>query len=274
MARDKNIFAKLLISSLLAVCLFGTALYAANATAIGQSFKTTDPNITPGALVSLKQNTPDTVELATQDHADKLVGVVGANPLISLNDSGKSVQIVTNGITVALVSDINGDVKTGDTITASPIAGIGMKATTSSIAIGAAQANLSSVKSTTRIVKDTSGNDQTIHVALLPVQVNVVFYASPTDQVTFLPSFLQNFANGLAGKNVSPVRVLVAGVVLLLSFLSIGVLLYASVKSSIISIGRNPLSEVSVRKSLLQIGAIILGILLLGLIAIYLILTT
>jgi hypothetical protein len=52
------------------------------------------------------------------------------------------------------------------------------------------------------------------------------------------------------------------------------VLLYSAVKSSIISIGRNPLSEKAVQKSIFQIGFTVLGILLLTLITIYLILTT
>jgi len=68
--------------------------------------------------------------------------------------------------------------------------------------------------------------------------------------------------------------VLLAVIVLLLAFISIAVLLYSAVKSSIISIGRNPLSEGAVRKSLLQVGLTIIGILLITLITIYLILIT
>lgn len=262
------------VGMLLCIALFNGHLHAANASAIGQSFKTTDKNIEPGGLVVLQQGAPDSVELATQEHNDKLVGVVGANPLISISDNANAVQVITSGVTVALVSDVNGAVKTGDAITTSPIAGVGMKASDNGVVIGSAQADLSSVKTTTRTIKTTDGHDQTVHVGLIPVQVSVIFYASPTDQQTFLPSFLQDFANTVAGRQVSPVRVMIAGTVMLLSFLSIGVLLYASVKSSIISIGRNPLSEASVRKSLVQIGMIVLGILLLGLSAIYLILTT
>ena len=224
--------------------------------------------------MSLKDNSPNNVEFATQDTTDKIVGVVGENPLISLTDGGRSVQIVTSGVTTALVSNINGDVKTGDKITSSPIAGTGMKTTTSNVIVGTAQADLSSVKTTEHEVTDTNGGKHTIKVGLIPLQVNVMFYAAATDKSSFLPSFLQDFANGVVGREVSPVRVMIAAIIMLLSFLSIGVLLYASVKSSIISIGRNPLSEVSVRKSLFQIGAIVVAILLLALITIYLILST
>lgn len=250
------------------------AISATSAAAIAQGFQTEEQDVKAGALMSLKDDSPNNVELATQDTIDQLVGVVGENPLISLSEGGRSVQVVTSGVTTALVSDINGEVKTGDKITASPIAGTGMKATTSNIVVGSAQADLNSVKTTEHEITDTEGGKHTVKVGLIPVQVNVTFYAAATDKSSFLPSFLQDFANGVAGKEVSPVRVMIAAIIMLLSFLSIAVLLYASVKSSIISIGRNPLSEVSVRKSLFQIGGIVIAILLLALITIYLILST
>ena len=259
---------------LFAIFFSGSLQAAATQTAISQGFQTSETNVVPGALMSLNKDSPDSVELTTQERADKLVGVVGENPLLSLTDGAKSVQVVTSGITPTLVSDINGEVKTGDKITASPIAGVGMKATTSSLIVGSAQADLASIKTSERTVTDTDGTQHTVKVGLIPVQINVTFFAQADDAASFLPSFLQDFANGLAGKEVSPIRVMVASIILLAAFVSIAILMYASVKSSIISIGRNPLSEISVRKSLLQIGAIVVAILLLTLITIYLILST
>lgn len=259
----------------MAVVLCGvSSAFAASTSSIALSFQTSDPNVQTSALVGLKENSPDNVELATQERADKLVGVISATPLISITDNSKSVQVVTSGVTNALVSDMNGDVKTGDKIAVSAIAGVGMKAKTNSVVVGAAQADLASTKTTTRQITDTDGQSHTVRVGVIPVQVSVMFYASPSDQTSFLPSFLQDFANGLAGKNVSPVRVIISSIILVVSFASIIVLLYASVQSSIISIGRNPLSEGSVRKSLFQIGSIVISVLLLALITIYLILTT
>ena len=247
---------------------------AVDASAIGQSFQTNDTSLTAGALVSTKTGSSNTVELANQTRNDKLVGIVSTSPLIELADDTKSVQVVMSGVTTAFVSDINGDVKTGDKITSSPIEGVGMKAITSGLIVGSAQADLNTIKTTDRTVTDVSGVPHTVHVGLIPLQVNVTYYAAPGQNASFLPTFLQDFANGIAGKEVSPVRVVVSTVIILLAFVSIAVLLYASVKSSIISIGRNPLSEVSVRKSMLQIGALVVAILLLALITIYLILTT
>lgn len=262
------------LCALVLFVFFGASLSkAVDAAGIGQSFETSDATAA-GALVSLKEGNKNTVELATQERAEKLIGVVGDKPLLSIGETAKSIQVITSGVTVALVSDINGTVAAGDKITASAIAGVGQKATASSVVVGTAQADLDLSKTAQRDITDTDGTKHTVHVGSVPVQINVMFYAAPNEKSSFLPSFLQDFANGVVGKEVSPVRVLIAAIIMLLSFVSIAVLLYASVKSSIISIGRNPLSEVSVRKSLLQIGAIVVAILLLALITIYLILST
>lgn len=260
------------IASLL---LFFSNTVTANAAAISQDFQTTEANIAVGALVSLKPGAPNGIELASQENAEKLVGVVGNNPLIALTEAQtKSVQVVTNGVTTALVSNVNGEVNVGDAITASPIAGVGMKAAAGSVVIGTAQANLASMTTSERTITDTNGESHTVIIGSMPVQISITFFAGSSNNQSFMPEFLQDFSNVIAGKEVSPVRVLISTVILLLSFVSIAVLLYASVRSSIISIGRNPLSEVSVRKSLFQIGGIIVAILLLSCITIYLILMT
>jgi hypothetical protein len=60
----------------------------------------------------------------------------------------------------------------------------------------------------------------------------------------------------------------------LMLFVIVGILLYSAVRSSIISIGRNPLSEQAVHKSLFEVGLAIVGVLIFTVIVIYLILTT
>jgi hypothetical protein len=242
---------------------------------ISQGFKTKDSTISPAALVSMQQGNTNTVELSTIGGTQRLVGVAGEKPLIELSGtSGESnLQVVTSGLTLALVSDINGQVVNGDKITASPIEGVGMKATVSTMVVGTAQGNLASVQTETRTVTDNKGARQTVHIGLLPVQVSVAYYTVPTQDSAYVPGFLQSLANNVAGRNVSPMRVLVAGLILLLLFISVTVLLYSAVRSSIISIGRNPLSESAVRKSLFEVGLTVTAVLLFSTLVIYLVLT-
>jgi hypothetical protein len=251
-----------------------SSLTVKGASSIAQGFETDDDTVVAGALVSLKKDSPNTIELSTAENVDRLLGVAGNDSLIELSNGTGSVQVVTNGETQTLVSDINGTVKTGDKITASPIAGVGMKALTSTLIIGTAQADLSGVSTESRTIKDKDGKRQTVKIGAIALQVDKVFYEAPQDANSFLPPVLQDFASSIAGHQVSPVRVLIAGLLVLMLFVVVTILLYSAVHSSIISIGRNPLSEQAVHKSLLEVGLTVTGVLVFTIIVIYLILTT
>jgi hypothetical protein len=250
-----------------------SSLSAQGVSSIAQGFQTSDPNMVSGAIVSLKKGTPSAVELSNVTNLDQMIGVTGNKSVIELSSSSSGVQVVTNGVTPTLVSDINGDIKSGDKITASPIEGVGMRATNSTLVIGSALGDLSEVGKNTRTVKDKSGKSVEVHIGAVAVQVDKVFYEAPSDQNTFLPPSLQDFADGLAGHKVSPVRVVVAALLVVFLFAAVTILLYSAVRSSIISIGRNPLSESAVRKSLMQVGLTVTGIFVFTTIVIYLILT-
>lgn len=252
----------------------GVAVAAQGNSSIAQQFQTTDSQITAASLVVTQKDNPSSIKLSSQSQADSLLGVVSKEPLIELSDNTNGVQVVTSGLTMVLVSDINGAVASGDKITASPIKGVGMKATESIMTVGIAQSSLDTSKAETRKIIDTSGKQVEVRIGLVPVLIGVAFYNVKTSQTTsFVPAFLQSLANTVVGRTVSPVRVLTAALILLLLFVSITVLLYSSVRSSIISIGRNPLSEDAVRKSLLQVGLTV-GIILVSAVAlIYVVLT-
>lgn len=258
----------------LVVALLGvSSLSAQGVSSIAQGFETADKNTVSGAIVGLKNGSPNTVELSNVTNLDQMVGVVGNKSVIELSSGTSGVQVVTNGVTPTLVSDINGDVKSGDKITASPLAGVGMRATNSTLVIGSALGDLSSAKKETRTITDKDGKQVEVRIGAVAVQIDKVFYEAPSDQNTFLPPALQDFADGLAGHKVSPVRVVVAALLVVFLFAAVTILLYSAVRSSIISIGRNPLSESAVRKSLMQVGLTVTGIFVFTTIVIYLILT-
>lgn len=263
-----------LSTGLAAVCLIASiSVHAQGNSSIAQGFQTKDTNVVAAALVSVARDDPKSIELSSTDNLARLVGVVSNKSLIDLSDGSDNVRVVRSGLTLALVSDLNGKVLNGDKITASPIEGVGMKATQSGIVAGAAQGELAGVQTEARTITSKTGERQTVHIGLLPVQVSVAFYSAPEKKVSFIPGPLQDLANNVTGKNVSPIRVLVAALIVLLLFVSITVLLYSAVRSSIISIGRNPLSQAAVRKSLLQVGVTVLAVLLFAALFIYLVLT-
>lgn len=260
--------------SILGILVVGTNIPAAGAPAISQNFQASGDNLTAGTLVSLTAGSPNTVEPSTSTRVADIVGVVADSPLIELGEEMGSAQVVTSGVTHALVSNINGDIESGDKITASPITGVGMKVSEPTLIMGTAQASLESVEASTRTITDRDGNEQSVKVGLVPLDVSVTFYAATATQQELVPPFVQDIAETIAGKPVSPVKVIASILVLLLALISVMVLLYSSVRSSIISIGRNPLSEKAVHKSLIEVGIVVIGILLLTSITIYLILVT
>ena len=238
---------------------------------ISQGFNTNEA-LAPGTIVSQKKG-EETVERATLNDSSSLIGVASSQSLVELSSGAKQAQVVTSGTTKALVSDINGEIRAGDKITISPLEGIGMKAMQSGYVIGTAVADFSEADDvTSKQVTDKSGKENTIQIGSIPIQVNVSYFEDIDVNKSILPEFVLTLARSITGKEVSVLRILIALVVLVVGIISIGVLLYSSVRSSIISIGRNPLAASAVNKSLLQVAFLSLGVLLIMLSAVYLIL--
>lgn len=250
---------------------------AAADSAISQSYSTNSTNISQGTLISLAaSNSSFVVPASTSSNIDNLIGVAASKPLIELSEGGKSgVQVVVSGTTSAMVSDINGTVKVGDRIAPSPIEGIGMKATHSSEIVGTAQANLSNVPTLQKTVDGTDGKTVTITVGLVPIGVSVAYYSAVGSQgnsSSYVPSFLQAAANAVTGRQVSPLRVLFGAMALLLGFVSVTVMLYASIRNGVISLGRNPLAEIALRRGLIDVIIAGAGVLVMTILLVFVIL--
>lgn len=243
--------------------------------AISQGYQTASLDMKPGDLVSLDAQKQGYVQLANIDGASSLIGVVESKSLLALRNSADQVQVVTGGTAPALVSDINGAVLIGDRIAVSPIDGIGMKATTNAEVVGIAQESPESAKTVPLSVADKYGNRRTVHIGLIPVQVGVTYYTGTNGQAsTVIPTFLQRLANTIAGHTVSVARILVSILIIVLGFTSAIVILYASVRSSMVSVGRNPLAARAIHKSLLEVVLVAIGILLAMVLGIYAVLGT
>jgi hypothetical protein len=259
----------------LVVLLLSTMTAHAAPAGISQSYNTPSTNIAQGALLSLTSKSGSSVEPATTDNITRLVGVAADKPLVELSKGdSSSVSVVVSGSTKALVTDLNGGVKTGDKITISPISGIGMKASDATEIIGTAQADFSSITTTGQKVAGQNG-DETVHVGLLPIAVNVAYYSASASKgalSSFVPPFMQSLANSLAGKQVSPLRVLIGAIALLLGFITVISMLYASIRSGVTSIGRNPLAERALRKGLVDVVIAAIGLLIVTAVIVYIVL--
>ena len=224
---------------------------------------TASGTIASGSLVSLDQ-TAGTVITTDATNDDRLFGVTvpaGSTSLSLGSSSGNQVQVVTTGSAEVLVSNEDGKIQVGDAISVSSIAGVGEKAPSGKHRIiGTAQANFDATgaDTTSRTIKDGTGASKQVSIGQVPVVIAVADYTTNAGGQDYqLPTWLQNFSNQVAGKSVAPIRIIVAGIILLVTLVSVTVLLYAAVRNSIISIGRNPLSRTPVLRGLLVVMGIV-----------------
>ncbi len=266
---------QLILPTLVALIALVSSSPASASGALSQGFTTDSATLSSGSLAVLQPDQQNKVSPATSDQATQLVGVTANKSLVELGDGTKEIQVVVSGQTSALVSDINGDIKVGDKITASPVSGVGMKATNSTEVVGTAQSNFNSSNATkSSIITDKSGNKKLLHIGRVTVQVNVSYYAVSQDKFSsIVPAFLVSSGSAIAGKDVSPVRILIGFTCLLIGFLVGGVILQAAVRSGIISLGRNPLAQNTLRRGLIDVMIMTTGLLILTIIVFYLILT-
>jgi hypothetical protein len=268
------------IASIIGLLCFSAVAFGASSGAISQSFTADSTNsITSGTILSLTPNTDTIVEPANSlTSATNLEGIAANKPLVELSNNQKNeVEVVVGGTTSTLVSNINGNISIGNRITASPISGVGMKATTTTEVVGTAQASLSSVKTITKTVTDKTGQQIAIKVGLLPVTVDVSYYSampSTNGIAEYVPPFLQNIANSIArGKSVSPLRVLIGTAGVFLGLAIVLIMLYTSIRSSLTATGGNRFAKGVLHKGLVDLLVVSAGILLVAAVSVYAIIT-
>lgn len=243
-------------------------------TTLSQGYYTHD-KLSLGSLVSLDSNASDQVNASTNSNSDSLLGIVidTGNSLLSLtSDKGNQVQVATSGTTDVLVSDINGDILRGDHITASPLKGVGMKATGNTKVIGIAQEDLAKNNPSEQKYKSKDGTEHSVKIGQVPAILNVSYYYKQPDK-TLIPSAIQNIADALAGRTVSTVPILISAAIFIITIVVVVSIIYSMIRSSIISVGRNPMSQTAIYRDLIQLSVLVMVILGVALISIYMVLT-
>ena len=237
----------------------------------------TEETLQRGMLVSLKDGDATRVEPADLENVKRLHGIV-VNPNdapVTLSTETEKTFVATIGRYEGLVSDENGTIKQGDYISVSKVRGIGMKADTkANNVIGKALADFdgkSGVLSTTDL-KDNGGVVQKVNIGRIALDIGIGANPLAKPEQVNLPGFLQKATETIAKKSVSPVRVYLSLVILAAAVAIAGSMLYAGVRSSMISIGRNPLSKQSIMRSLIQVIITSFIVFIIGIFGVYLLL--
>ncbi|MGH7142324.1 MAG: hypothetical protein ACREF5_02535 [Candidatus Saccharimonadales bacterium] len=245
---------------------------------IAQSYNTTE-SIQQNMIVGLNKNkSSDVIPLTFNDINDMLgVSISASEAPVTLSGSSSTAQVyvATSGRYDVLVSNQNGAIAVGNYISISSLNGIGMKAEGSeSTVLGRAAASFSgtgNVDSTATIEK-SGGGTMTVAISIIPVNLSVGNNPSQSSGLGPLPGFLQSAGNTIANKSVSAPRIYISLLVLLVTILLAGSLMYSGVKNSITSIGRNPLAKKVIARGLFQVVITGLIIFIIGLFAVYLLL--
>lgn len=239
-----------------------------------------DTPLDNGTIVQLAGNNPNQVKIGTQANLANMYGVtVDRNQLLVSSTSSNlqnEVFVAVAGTYNVLVSTQGGSIAVGDYVTLSSLNGIAMKASTDQKTVfGRATAAFDGkgVVLGTSTLKDTSGNTtKTVTLGSIPVTIDIKHNPNDITTKVNLPSFLERVGVAIADKEVSPLRMYLSIAISVVSLIAALVMLYAGIRNSVISIGRNPMSKRSIFRALLQVVLTSLLILIIGLFAVYLLL--
>lgn len=246
--------------------------------AVTQGYGTNQP-LQNGMMVKLVDKDTSKVEPLTDATVTKMQGVVVAanDATVTIGNTGNNNQVfvATFGHYDVLVSNQNGPIKVGDYITISALAGIGMKVdTTQPTVLGKATGNFSGsgTVSGTAKLKDSTGKEVTVSLGRIPVDISISH--NPLQQTTTdrLPSILEHASETVAGKPVTPARVYIAIIVLIMSTLAASGILYSGVKGGLIAIGRNPMAKKQIIAGIIRVVLSGLICFVLGVFGVYLLL--
>ncbi|HSX17954.1 MAG TPA: hypothetical protein VLE51_01185 [Candidatus Saccharimonadales bacterium] len=247
--------------------LFGAA-FRAHADTIVRGFKS-DTAIDPGFIVALKIKDSNSVVVNPANNANRLYGVVidpSTAPFTVQLKADQQVFVATSGAYPALVSSQNGTIRAGDYISISNTAGIGVKAASDqAFTLGVA---LEKFDGRNGVLTHTSDGSS---IGRINVQITVGKNPLAKDE-TKLPKPLKSLGDSIAGKSVSVLRVYSALAIFAVTFAVAAILLMGGIRSSIVAIGRNPLSRQSIYKGLARVIAVSILVFIAGLFGIYLLL--
>lgn len=233
-----------------------------------------------GTIVELTGKDSNTVKTATKKQLQNMFGVTIDRNLLPVTLSGKGLKnqvfVAVSGNYEVLVSNEAGAISSGDYVTLSSVDGVAMKAGTKEKTVfGRANASFdgNGVILGTTTLKDKSGNDsKRVQIGMVPVTIDIRSNPNEKSTKTDVPEFLERIGQAIAEKEVSPIRMYLSMAITAVSLVAAIAVLYSGVKSSVISIGRNPMSKKSIFRALLEIILTSLLILIVGLFAVYLLL--
>lgn len=249
---------------------FSTLFIGSQVQAIARGYSTSDESLSPGMVAALSNSGDSEVERADQSSGKRVVGVVTTfdGSSVTLASGSSKVLVESEGDILAYVSDIGGEIKRGDLLAVSSFKGILMKSSGTGAVLGVALEDSSSVaeENVTNYAYKENGASKTTRIFKIKINLNKQS-AATSAQVG--PSALSKIGESITGKQVSDIRVLAALIIFVLVMIAEGGIIYGAVTSAITALGRNPLARKMIRREMTRVIIVAIGVLGIGLGAVY-----
>ena len=218
-----------------------------------------EPEVEEGSVIVIENGK---FSLSTKNYDENIYGVVVVSTAISLADrtldETGSILVVSSGETYVRVSSINGDIKVGDFITTSSVAGIAQFADVSGYVLGIA-------------LEDYSNNDpNAVGRILVQIDIKSAYVANRSQKNLF--QFLKTGALSPIMSPLTSFRYLLSGLVVVASFI-VGFSSFGKISGqSVEAMGRNPLASRDIKSAVVFNFIFTFGIMIAGIVVSYLIL--
>jgi hypothetical protein len=244
-----------------------------------QGYGTASP-LDNGTIVQLTGKNANEVKVATQAELQNMFGVTVDRNQLPLSLSSGNLKnetfVAVSGTYNVLVSTQGGNIAVGDYVTLSSVNGVAMKASDKEKTVFGRAAGGFDDKGVvlgTTTLKDKDGKtDKTVQLGSIPVTIDIKRNPNIKSTKVNLPDILQRAGQAIAEKEISPLRMYLSLGITVVSLIAAIAVLYGGVRSSVISIGRNPMTKKSIFRALMEVILTSLLILIVGLFAVYLLL--
>lgn len=233
-----------------------------------------DEQLQRGMLVAVKEGDESTVVALTDKNAQNMKGIVveqNDSP-VTLSSEERKIFVATSGVYDVLVSNEGGKIKKGDLLSVSSLAGIATKAGDNQLfVVGRASADFDGGGDA--IGSSTTSGGKTVQMGRIPMDISLGKNPSvKIPEKDRVPDSLQRLGNAIADRPVNAIRLYVGLFVFAVTSIIAGMMLYSGTRSSLIAIGRNPLSKASIYRGLIQVVLMSLIVFIIGLFGVYLLL--
>ena len=232
-----------------------------------------DEKLQRGMLVAQKPDDETKVIALTAENADKFKGVVAEqnDSPVTISSEERNIFVATVGPYQMLVTDENGPIKKGEYIGISSAAGLGTRAADyHTYVYGVAAQDFAGGGDA---VSSTQVDGREVKVGRILVDISFgknPFSRDPNQNK--VPEILKRISESIADKPVSNVRVFIGLAIFIATAIITGTMLFSGIRSAVISIGRNPLSKVSIYRGIIQVVLFALIIFIAGIFGVYLVL--